>query len=329
MKKFALIGYGYWGKNLLRVMNEIKEMQVKYVCDYDKNRLKIAQEKFPNTIYTRDPNKLFKDKDLDAIIIATPIDTHYKLAKEALENDKDVFVEKPLTNSTETAEDLVKIAKAKKKILMTGHTFLYSPPVRKVKEIIKSGELGDIYFITSLRVNLGIHRKDISVIWDLAPHDISIIYYWLEETPVKIQALGRDSIIKNIPDVAFINLIFPSKIVANIELSWLAPTKLRKTTIVGSNKMLVYDDTDPVEKIKIFDKGIDFKDPETYGEYQLTYRTGNMYSPTIENKEPLRTELEEFLNCIKNRKEPVSNGKIGIDVVKAIEQADKNLYDNL
>ncbi len=329
MKNFALIGHGYWGKNLLRVMNSIKDINVKYVCDFNDKNLALAKEKFPNSIFTKNTDDLFNDKELDAIVIATPIDSHFELGKKAMETGKDVFIEKPITGSSEDAKKLINIAEKEKRILMTGHTFLYSPPVRKVKEIIQKGELGDIYFITSSRVNLGIHRKDISVIWDLAPHDISIIYYWLEETPNCISVSGRDSVIKNIPDVAFINFKFPSKVVANIELSWLSPTKLRKTTIVGSNKMLVYDDTDPIEKIKIYDKGIELKDPETYGEYQLTYRTGDVYSPHLDTSEPLKKEFEEFLYCVETRKKPLSDGQLGLEVVQAIEEADKKLYKNL
>ena len=329
MKNFALIGHGYWGKNLLRVMNSIKGINVKYVCDFDDKNLELAKEKFPNSIFTKNTSDLFNDKDLDAIVIATPIDSHFELGKKAMESGKDVFIEKPITGSSVDAEKLIKIAEKEKRILMTGHTFLYSPPVKKVKEIIEKGELGDIYFITSSRVNLGIHRKDISVIWDLAPHDISIIYYWLKETPQSITVSGRDSVIKNIPDVAFINFKFPSKIVANIELSWLSPTKLRKTTIVGSNKMLVYDDTDPSEKIRIYDKGIEIKDPETYGEYQLIYRTGDVYSPRLDTSEPLKNEFEEFLHCVETREKPLSDGQLGLDVVKAIEEADKKLFETL
>ncbi|PIP14066.1 MAG: oxidoreductase [bacterium (Candidatus Stahlbacteria) CG23_combo_of_CG06-09_8_20_14_all_34_7] len=329
MKTFSIIGYGYWGPNLLRVIDSIKGIKVKHVCDIDGKRLNDAKVKYPDYIYTKNVDMIFEDKEVNAIVLATPIETHYPLAMKAIEHGKDVFIEKPITGSTEEAVKLIKFAKEKKKIIMVGHTFVFSPPVRKMKEIVKSGELGKIFFITSSRVNLGIHRKSISVIWDLAPHDLSIIYYMLDEDPIEISASGRDSIIKGIPDVAFISLRFPSKIVANIELSWLAPTKMRRTVVVGSKKMLIYDDSDPVDKIKVYDKGIEMKEPQTFGEYQLTYRTGDMYAPRIDTSEPLIVEMESFLEAVKTRENPESDGDFGLRIVKTIELADKKLYDSL
>lgn len=326
MKNLALIGYGYWGPNLLRVMDAIKEINVKYVCDMNEKRREEARSKYPSYEYIADTKKIFSDSSVDGVVIATPIDSHFSLAMEAMKAGKDVFVEKPITGSSKDAEELVAFAKKSGRILMTGHTFVFSPPVMKMREIVRSGELGDIFFITSSRVNLGIHRKDISVIWDLAPHDLSIIYSLIDEEPVFVDATGRDSIIKGIPDVAFISLKFPSKIVANIELSWLSPTKMRKTTIVGSNKMLIYDDSDPVDKIRIYDKGIEIKNPESFGEYQLQYRTGDMYAPRIDSSEPLKLEMEEFIKCIDKRCTPVSDGEFGLKVVKTIEEADRKLY---
>jgi predicted dehydrogenase len=307
----------------------MKQVKVKYVCDLDEKRIKDAKEKYPDYIYTKNADAVFEDKEVDAVILATPIEMHYPLAMKAMEMGKDVFIEKPITGSSEDAVKLIKFAKEKKRIVMTGHTFVFSPPVRKMREIVKSGELGEIFFITSSRVNLGIHRKSISVIWDLAPHDLSIIYYLIDEEPIEISASGRDSIIKGVPDVAFISLKFPSKIVANIELSWLAPTKMRRTVVVGSKKMLIYDDSDPVDKIKVYDKGIEMKDPETFGEYQLTYRTGDMYAPRIDTAEPLKIEMESFLDAVETRISPPSDGEFGLRVVKTIEIADKKLYASL
>lgn len=329
MKTLSMVGYGYWGPNLLRVLNSMKQVKVKYVCDLDEKRIKDAKEKYPDYIYTKNADAVFEDKEVDAVILATPIEMHYPLAMKAMEMGKDVFIEKPITGSSEDAVKLIKFAKEKKRIVMTGHTFVFSPPVRKMREIVKSGELGEIFFITSSRVNLGIHRKSISVIWDLAPHDLSIIYYLIDEEPIEISASGRDSIIKGVPDVAFISLKFPSKIVANIELSWLAPTKMRRTVVVGSKKMLIYDDSDPVDKIKVYDKGIEMKDPETFGEYQLTYRTGDMYAPRIDTAEPLKIEMESFLDAVETRIAPPSDGEFGLRVVKTIEIADKKLYASL
>lgn len=329
MKTVAMVGYGYWGPNLLRVLDGMNNVKVKYVCDLDEKRLKEAKEKYPDYIFTSNINVVFDDKEVDAVILATPIETHFPLGKLAMEKGKDLFVEKPITGSSKDAEALIEVAKKNKRILMTGHTFVFSPPVMKMKEIVLSGELGEIFFITSSRVNLGIHRKSISVIWDLAPHDLSIIYYLIDEDPIEIHASGRDSIIKGIPDVAFISLKFPSKMVANIELSWLSPTKMRRTVIVGSKKMLIYDDSDPVDKIKVYDKGIEMKNPETFGEYQLTYRTGDMYAPRIDNNEPLKIEMEHFLSAMATRKTPLSDGEFALRVVKTIEVADKKLYQSL
>ncbi|HAF06821.1 MAG: Oxidoreductase [candidate division TA06 bacterium 32_111] len=329
MKSLAVIGYGYWGPNLLRVLDSLKNVKVKYVCDLSEKRLHDAKEKYPNYIYTTNVDNIFNDKEVDGIVIATPIETHYTLTKRGFESGKDVFVEKPLAGSSKEALELVEMSKKFGKILMVGHTFVYSPPVRKMKGIIESNELGDIYFMTSSRVNLGLHRKSISVLWDLAPHDLSIIFYCLGEYPNFIDAVGRDSIIKGIPDVSFINLKFPSNIVANIELSWLAPTKMRRTVVVGSKKMLVYDDGEPNEKIRVYDKGIDIKDPESFGEYQLTYRTGDMYVPRVENVEPLKLEMEEFIGCMETRENPISDGDFGLRIVETIEKADRILYESL
>ncbi|MDI6701265.1 MAG: Gfo/Idh/MocA family oxidoreductase [bacterium] len=329
MKSVAVIGYGYWGPNLLRVLDSLKNVKVKYVCDLSEKRLHDAKEKYPNYIYTTNVDNIFNDKEVDGIVIATPIETHYTLTKRGFESGKDVFVEKPLAGSSKEALELVEMSKKFGKILMVGHTFVYSPPVRKMKGIIESNELGDIYFMTSSRVNLGLHRKSISVLWDLAPHDLSIIFYCLGEYPNFIDAVGRDSIIKGIPDVSFINLKFPSNIVANIELSWLAPTKMRRTVVVGSKKMLVYDDGEPNEKIRVYDKGIDIKDPESFGEYQLTYRTGDMYVPRVENVEPLKLEMDEFIGCMETRENPISDGDFGLRIVETIEKADRILYESL
>jgi len=208
---------------------------------------------------------------------------------------------------------------------MVGHTFMFSPPVIKTKEIIDSGELGDIHFITSSRVNLGLHQKDVSVIWDLAPHDFSMLFYWLGEEPSGVSAFGHAYVLEGIPDVAFINLAFPSGAIGNVQVAWLAPSKLRRTVIVGSRKMLVYDDTEPIEKIKVYDKGVDIIEPESFGEYQLTYRTGDIISPKLPTGEPLAAEMEEFLSCIETGNSPKSSGEEGLAVVRALELADASL----
>ena len=320
MAKVAVIGVGYWGHNLVRNFNNYSTCEVLCVCDCDTTRLNLLRRRFPNLIYL----DCFEDvltSDIDGIVLATPVATHYKLAIEALSAGKHVFVEKPLAASVAEACELVEYAAKLDLTLMVGHTFEYSPAVIKIEEIIKSGELGDLCFISSMRVNLGLHNKDISVIWDLAPHDFSILFSWLDELPVTIAAIGNSFVQKGIADVAFISVTFPSGIIAHLEVSWLSPSKLRRTTIVGSKKMLVYDDTVSDEKVKIFDRGVDFRNPETFGEYQLSYRMGDIFSPRLDTFEPLALETAEFIDAIDNSTDPRTNGASGLRVVKALEAA--------
>ncbi|MFH1227032.1 MAG: Gfo/Idh/MocA family oxidoreductase [Planctomycetota bacterium] len=325
MLRIALIGYGYWGPNILRNIMENHIAEVAYCCDLDKAKLEKAKRRYPTVNTTTDVKAVFNDPTVDAVVIATPVATHFPLASAALNAGKHIMVEKPLAASVNEAEALAKLQKEKKLIGMVGHTFIYSPPVIKMKEVIDSGELGNIFFISSRRVNLGLHQKDVSVIWDLAPHDFSILFYLLGKEPTEIRAIARDCIKKGLPDVAFITMKFPDGTIGNIEVSWLAPTKLRHTTVVGSKKMLIYDDTESVEKIKIFDHGVDFKDPETFGEYQLSYRTGNILSPKIATFEPLGAELSHFVECAKTGKTPKTDLDMGVRVVRALEKAEQSL----
>lgn len=324
----AVVGYGYWGPNLVRNYSECPNCTIKYICDKSEIQLKKAALRYPAIVMTQDYNTVLGDKEVDAVVIATPISTHYSLAEQAILKKKHVFVEKPLAATSEQAERLIQLAQKNKATLMVGHTFVYSPPVVKTKEIIDSGELGRIYYISSSRVNLGLHQRDASVIWDLAPHDFSILFYWLGEEPTKISAFGRGCIKPEIPDVAFINLHFTSGAVAEVQLSWLSPVKLRRTVVVGSKKMLVYDDTESVEKVKIFDHGVKFTEPKSFGEFQLSYRTGDVVSPHLENYEPLFAEANHFLECISTGKKPRTDGQSGLQVVRALEMAEKSLYDS-
>ena len=325
MVKTGVIGLGYWGPNLLRNLYSNKRRGELVMCDSDPARLEKIRSRYPDVSYTSDCQELFNDKNLDAVVIATDVSSHYPLAKKALLAGKHVFVEKPFAASIAEAEELVDLGKSKGLVTMVGHTFMFSPPVIKTKEIIDSGELGDIHFITSSRVNLGLHQKDVSVIWDLAPHDFSMLFYWLGEEPSRVSAFGHAYVLDGIPDVAFINLAFPSGAIGNVQVAWLAPSKLRRTVIVGSRKMLVYDDTEPIEKIKVYDKGVDVIEPETFGEYQLTYRTGDIVSPKLPTGEPLAAEMEEFLSCIETGNDPKSSGEEGLAVVRALELADASL----
>jgi predicted dehydrogenase len=294
----GVVGLGYWGPNLLRGLIEQQDVDVRYVCDLDERRLAATARRYPGIAPTTCYEELLEDPELDAVVIATPVFTHFEMASAALGAGKHTFVEKPLAPSAAEAAEMIDLAQARDLRLMCGQTFLYSPPVQAVKSLIDAGELGDIFFVSSSRVNLGLHQRDVSVIWDLGPHDFSILLHWLKETPESIAASGRDSIVQGIYDVAFMSLRFPSGVVANIELSWLAPSKLRRTAIVGSDKMVVYEDGTP-EPVRVFDRGVVYKDPKTFGEYQLSYRSGDILSPRISATEPLVAELAEFVRLIR------------------------------
>jgi predicted dehydrogenase len=321
---FGVVGLGYWGPNLLRVLSERPDVEVKWICDREPQRLARIGRRHPSCARTDDADLLFEDPEVDAVVIATPVFTHFNLAKRALEAGKHTFVEKPLASSSENADLLLQTAEQAGLVLMCGHTFVYSPPVRAVKGLIDAGEIGEVFFVSSNRVNLGLHQPDVSVVWDLGPHDFSILHYWLGEAPRRVRAVGRDSIVPGIPDVAFVNLGYDSGIVANVELSWLAPSKLRRTVVVGSKKMVVYDDGMP-EPVRIFDHGVVYKDPETYGEYHLSYRTGDILSPKIETTEPLGEELADFVNAIRTGEETVASPELARSVVRVAEAADVSL----
>jgi predicted dehydrogenase len=319
----GVVGLGYWGPNLLRGLMELPNVDVSYICDLDEERLSSFARRYPGATPTRSYEDLLNDPHLDAILLATPVFTHFELAAAALRAGKHTFVEKPLAPTAAQAGELIELAEDRDLRLMCGQTFLYSPPVKAVKRLIATGELGDIFFISSSRVNLGLHQRDVSVIWDLGPHDFSILLHWLDEMPESITATGRDSIVPGICDVAFISLQFPSGIVANVELSWLAPSKLRRTAIVGSNKMVVYEDG-TAEPVRVFDRGVVYRDPETFGEYQLSYRTGDILSPRIAATEPLVTELTEFVRLM--RMEGTSDDlELARQVVMLAEAAESSL----
>lgn len=329
MAKIAVVGLGYWGPNLVRNLYSNRKCTGLVLCDKNETRLNIQADRYPGVEKTTSFESVLQDPAVKGVVIATEVMSHYALAKMVLESDRHVFVEKPFAASEADALDLVEIGERRGLVTMVGHTFLFSPPVIKTREIIQSGELGDIFFITTTRVNLGLHQKDVSVVWDLAPHDFSILFYWLGEEPDRIEAFGNDFVLSGIPDVAFINLHFPSNIIANMQLSWLSPSKLRRTVVVGSRKMLVYDDTEPDEKIKIYDKRVDIIEPASFGEYQLTYRSGDIVSPKVETTEPLAAEIDEFLQCISTGATPISSGRNGLAVVKALELADRSLQNSM
>ena len=317
--RLAVIGLGYWGPKIARNIQELECGELAAVCD--------TRDFFSRLVIKDNVEDILDDPTIDAVVLATPIGTHYALADAALRADKHVFVEKPLAASSVESGRLMELAAARDLVLMPGHTFLYSPPVLMIRDLIVSGELGDIYFVSMSRVNLGLHQSDVSVAWDLGPHDFSILRFWLGETPESISALSRACVIPDTPDVAFINMEFPSQTIAHVELSWLAPSKLRRTTIVGSQKMIIYDDTSN-EPVRIFDAGADLSDPQTFGEYQLTYRTGDILSPKVAATEPLALQFADFCSAIRNGTTPRSSAAVGLDVVRITEAVDRSLALN-
>ena len=323
----ALVGYGYWGPNLLRNYMDLPEAEVKWVCDADPEALRRAQSRYASVPVTTNYEQVLSDPAVEAVLVATPISTHHALARAALEAGKHVFVEKPMTHDVASSRDLVELADQTGLTLMVGHTFVYSPPVRVVQGLIDSGELGEIRYVHTSRVNLGLHQKDVSVIWDLMPHDLSIIYSWLGRPAGTVAAHGQGCVVPGIPDVAFVVLNFPDRVIAGSHVSWLSPVKLRSTMVVGSKKMLVYDDTQNTEKVKVFDHGVDFEEAEDFGEFQLSYRTGDIVSPKIPHTEPLWIEAKEFVAAVAEGRPPLTDGRAGLQIVATLEAAERSLHD--
>jgi predicted dehydrogenase len=324
--KVGIIGYGYWGPNLVRNFYELPSAELVAIADMKEERLKQAALKYPHIITKCDYQELF-DLDLDAVVVATPPATHYQIAKDCLEHDLHVLVEKPITLKSEDAEALVELAGARDLTLMVGHTFEYNSAVHTLKKYIDSGELGEIHYIDAARLNLGLFQRNSNVIWDLAPHDISILLYLLGKRPISVSAHGTPCVFKDIIDVAYLNLIFPDNTPAFIHVSWLDPCKVRRITVVGSKKMAVYNDVENEQKIKIYDKGVDVPDYTNggYGEFQCSYHHGDITIPNIRFAEPLRQECQHFIDCIVNHTEPCSCGREGLEVVKILEAAQHSM----
>ena len=324
--KIAVIGCGYWGPNLVRNFVQSNQVRELICCDLDQKRLDHMKNLYPSVKVLSDYKELLKMPDLDGVAIATPVKTHHPIAKEFLDQGKHVFIEKPMTHSYDTALELVKLAEEKQKVLMVGHTFEYTAAVNKIKEIVDNGELGKVLYISCIRVNLGLFQPDINVVWDLAPHDISIILYILGESPVSINSQGKAHFKPGIEDVATTTLNFKNGVIAFIHNSWLDPNKVRQTTIVGTKKMLVYNDIESQEKIKIFDKGVEVPPYyDTFAEFHLSYRYGDIHSPRIEDYEPLKKECDHFLGCVQKGICPLSDGYSGLRVVSILEAANKSL----
>jgi len=326
--RVGIIGLGYWGPKLARNLREIPGVKVVMASDLRQERLDALYKFYPEVIFTRDYRELLRE-NLEAIIIATPVYTHYKLAREALLAGKHVFVEKPLTTNSAQGEDLISLAKERDLRLMVGHTFVFNPGVEAVKHVIQSGELGTVYYINCTRVNLGLLQPDINVMWDLAPHDLSILSYILDDDPVKVSALGSVYVNKsqNLPEVVYINLRYKNDMIANLRVSWLDPVKIRQLTVVGSKKMLVYDDISD-NKVMLYDKGVEVPPYSiTEHEFHASYRNGAASMIPYEWVEPLRAECDHFIECIRNGSSPRSDGEKGLKVVKILESAQRSLVN--
>jgi predicted dehydrogenase len=324
MINVAVVGAGAWGKNHIRVFSEIPNVRLKYICDQDPVKLSSMQKTYPLSKGVGTLDSILLDPEVSGVVVASSAISHYSLSKELLLADKDVLVEKPLALTTQEAEEIVEVAERRKRILMVGHLLIYHPVVDRLKEMIVSGEIGKVLYIYTQRVNLGVIRQDENALLSFAPHDLSVILYLLEEEPFEVSAHGESYIQKGIEDVVFLSLRFADGRLANIHLSWLDPHKLRKITIVGSKKMVVFDDMEASDKLKIYDKGVVNPSYSTYGEY-LSLRFGDITIPNIKMMEPLRAEAEHFIQCIDSRKEPKTGGRDGLKVVKILMAAQESL----
>jgi len=325
MINLGVIGYGYWGPNVARNFNACAEAKLAAICDTNEGRLKPAKATYPFVKTYSDPVDLIGSDDIEAVAIVTPVYSHYDLVKAALEGGKHVFIEKPFTANVRQAEELIDLARKNGLIIMVDHTFLFTGAVKKIREIIDSGELGDLFFYDSVRVNLGLFQHDINVVWDLAPHDFSIMNFLIDKNPVAVSAQGTEHFNHGLEDVAYIVVHFDNGFIAHFHCTWLSPVKIRRTLISGSKKMLVWDDLAADEKLKIYDRGIDFKTTTGIHKLLVSYRSGDMYAPKVLATEALKLEAGYFLECVEKRIDPFNNGEAGLKVVKMLEATDQSL----
>jgi predicted dehydrogenase len=329
MMKIGVIGYGYWGPNLVRNFAETPDITVACVADLDPKKLEVVNRRYPAVKTTQHFQEMINDPEIDAIAIATPVSTHFDLGMAVLKAGKHLWVEKPMTQTAAQARELVDEAEKRNLVLLVDHTFIYTGAVRKMAEIVSSDEFGNVYYYDSTRVNLGLFQHDVSVISDLAVHDFSILDYLLNEQPVAVSAVGTNHFPGTPANLAFITLFYNSGVIAHINVNWLAPVKVRQVLVGGSKKMISYDDVEPSEKIKVYDKGISFTDdPQKIYEMKVGYRTGDMWAPQLSGSEALKVESEHFLDCIKNAKKPRTDGLLGLRVVQLIEAATRSMNEN-
>jgi predicted dehydrogenase len=322
--KFGVVGYGYWGPNVVRNLDQLEGSKVVAVCDKSPAARKRIHKSYPHISVLLETADLMSSPEIDAVAIVTPVWTHYELTKAALQNGKHVFVEKPFTSCSAQAEELIELAAKKNLKIMVDHTFLFTGAVKKIGQLLDEGTLGKIYYYDSTRVNLGLFQHDVNVIWDLAPHDLSIIDHLIKETPEAVSATGQTHL-NGHEDIAFITVYFPNKIIAHINVNWLSPVKVRTTLIGGEKKMLVWNDLEADEKIKVYDKGVNITNREGLYNLLVNYRSGDMWAPQLEQIEALKQELAYFVDCIANNKTPFNDGAAGLRVVKLLEAASESV----
>lgn len=328
MINIGVIGYGYWGPNVSRNFNSIPGAKLCSICDFDEKARHRAKIAYPHIEVLSDVNDPITSEKIDAVAIATPVSSHFELAKKALNNGKHIFVEKPFTTTSSQAEELISIAERKKLKIMVDHTFIFTGAVRKMKDLIDDKTLGDLYYYDSTRVNLGLFQHDVNVIWDLATHDIAIMDYLIHKKPIAVSAVGAGHFGRDLEDVAYLTVYFEDNFIAHFNVNWLSPVKIRSTLVGGKNKMLLWNDLEADEKVKIYDKGVDIKTKEGAYNLLVDYRSGDMYAPKIDRKEALRIEGEYFIECIKDDKTPVNDGYAGLRVVKILEASTKSLKNS-
>jgi predicted dehydrogenase len=321
----AVIGYGYWGPNLVRNFQETEGARLAICCDLSPQRLAQVEAKYPRVVTTTDYTEVLTNDSVDAVAIATPVATHYGFARKALEHGKHVLVEKPIAASVAEAESLVEIAAKRKLTLMVNHTFIYTGAVRKMKEIVNGGDLGDLYYFDSVRINLGLIQRDVNVLWDLAPHDIAILDHLVEEKPVSVCANGACHIGNGIENVAYLTVYYDSGLIAHFHNNWLAPVKIRTVLVGGSKRMILYDDMEPSEKVKVYDRGVDVNSPEGVHRALISYRLGDMWSPKLDTTEALRLVAAEFIECIQTGRRPITDSMNGLNVVKILEASEMSI----
>ena len=324
MIRFGVIGYGYWGPNIVRNLHVLEAVEVVAICDKSSSALRRAGQLYPHVRLTSDANDLIQSPEIDAIAIITPVWTHFELTKRALQNGKHVFVEKPFTATSSEAEELIEIAARRNLTVMVDHTFLFTGAVRKIRQFIEEGTLGKLFYYDSTRVNLGLFQHDVNVIWDLAPHDLSIVDHLMGTLPEAILATG-EAHLNGLLDVAFITAYFPGNVIAHINVNWLSPVKVRTTLIGGEKKMLMWNDLEADEKIKVYDKGVRIGSREGVYDLLVSYRSGDMWAPKIEQIEALRMELEYFVECVVENKAPFNDGAAGLRIVRMLEAAEASL----